>query len=93
MTAEEAEDTNGGTQIIIGVGAGVWADLSDDVAFGGRIERAALLPNGTRDGKPTVELLIRISDGSLVHANTTWRLWQAMTNAFGADSSTWEVAL
>lgn len=78
-----------GTEVVIGVGDGVWADVGE-IGHRGRIERMALLPGGTRDGNPTVEVLVRLSDGSLAHANTTWRLWQATTNAFGAHVSTWE---
>jgi hypothetical protein len=71
-----------GTTILIGIGDGVWEDLSQPVDNMGSIERIALLPFGTRDGNPTVEVLIRLFDGRLVHANTTWRLWQETTRAF-----------
>lgn len=81
------------TEVVVGIGAGAWDDLTESIDEGGRVVRAALLPVGTRDGNPTVELLIRCTDGRLIHANTTWRLWQAMTNVFGAHQSTWEVDL
>jgi hypothetical protein len=71
-----------GTELSVGVGDGAWADIAEPVEFRGRIERVVLLRGGTRDGNPTVEVLIRTTDGRLVHANTTWRLWQGATRAF-----------
>lgn len=87
--SQEASRPADGTSIVIGIGPGVWEDMDEDIPLVGQVERLALLPEGTIGGNPTVEILIRLSDGRLVHANTTWRLWEAATNAFAADDSTW----
>ena len=87
VTREEGD----GSVLVVGIGDGVWADITRPFTFTGRIIRAALLPGGTRDGNPTVEILVELADGRLVHANTTWRLWQGMTNVFATHESTWQV--
>lgn len=72
-------------QLVVAHGEGKWNDLSrDDVALVGRVERAVLLPHGTHAGRHTVELLIRTKDGQLVHANTTYALFQGMAQQFQA---------
>lgn len=69
------------TRLIVGVGPGSWDDIPH-IDFTGRIIRITMLPGGTRGGNPTVEVLVELADGRLVHANTTWRLWQETTGLF-----------
>lgn len=87
MTDSSAID---GTQLIVGIGPGTWNDIEKDIDVAGRLIRVTLLPEGTALGHPSVELLIETADGGLVHANTTWALWQGATNVFGSHESTWE---
>lgn len=61
-----------------------WTDLPPDIPFGD-IERIGLLPNGTPQGRATVELVIRLADGTLVGAQTTLRLLNAATHALLAS--------
>lgn len=83
--------TDDGTQIIVGIGDGAWSDIGQRIEMRGRIVRAVLLPEGTAAGRPTVEILVELPDGRLVHANTTWRLWKGTTDLFTGHESTWEV--
>lgn len=85
-------DPNEWSRLIIGIGPGVWDDVDPQTPMmTARIIRAALLPGGTEAGLPTVEILCQTADGVLIHANTTWRLWQGATNAFATDASTWDI--
>lgn len=61
-----------------------WADLAaDTIADTAHIERAAMLPFGTRNGSPTVNLLVRTKDGdALVHVTVTLAAWQTMSHVF-----------
>jgi len=45
------------------------------------IERMGLLPNATEQQRACVELLIRMPDGSLLIAETTWRLFATAAHA------------
>lgn len=45
------------------------------------IERIGLLPNATEQQRACVELLIRMPDGSLLIAETTWRLFATAAHA------------
>jgi hypothetical protein len=45
------------------------------------IERMGLLPNATEQQRACVELLIRLPDGSLLVAETTWRLFATAAHA------------
>lgn len=70
----------GQQQLAVSMGDNCWSDLnSDDIAATGRIERVALLPMGTRNGNASVEILVRTKDGDLIHANTTFALWENAT--------------
>lgn len=70
--------TGAGQNLMVGYGDSAWEDLAGQTIDGnGKIERAVLLPMGTSRGNASVELLIRMPDGSLIHANTTWALWKA----------------
>lgn len=61
-----------------------WTDLPPDIPFG-TIERIGLLPNGTKEGRATVALVVRLEDGSLVGAQTTLRLLNTATHALLAS--------
>jgi hypothetical protein len=81
------EQLTGETGGLLAVGYGdlAWADLEGQTIDGnGRIERAVLLPMGTRAGNASVEILVRMPDGSLIHANTTWLLWSNATELMSA---------
>lgn len=70
------------SQFAVAYGDGQWADLANEPMIGASIDRAVFLPFGTRQGNPTIELLVRTERGLYVHANTTWALWQAATTVF-----------
>jgi hypothetical protein len=78
---EEPGKPDDSTQLVIGVGPGAWDDVPQ-IHLAGRIVRAAFLPGGTVKGAPTVEILVELPDGRLIHANTTWKLWEAATDVF-----------
>lgn len=64
-----------------------WTDLAghvDESRFG-TIERVGLLPNGTSTGRPTIVVLVRLPDGSIVTGETTWALWTSATRALAAS--------
>jgi hypothetical protein len=73
----------GETTLTLSYGEGTWGDLADTglALVSGRMERVAFLPFGTQQGNPTVEVLVRTRGGLLVHANTTWALWDTATTA------------
>jgi hypothetical protein len=63
-----------------------WADLKDGAPYpGGVIERIGLLPNGTAKGRPTVAMVIRMEDGTVVVAETTWVLFNGAARALAAS--------
>jgi hypothetical protein len=63
-----------------------WTDLEQEAPYPrGVIERIGLLPEGTAKGRPTVALIIRMDDGSLVFAETTWALFGNAAQALAAS--------
>lgn len=82
-----ADQVPDGLTLRVDVGPGSWSDLAE-IHMAGRVVRAAFLPGGTVGGRPSIELLIELADGRLVHANTTWRLWSDATELFRR----WDVA-
>ena len=86
MTSRDNEETLGanGSQLVVAYGEGKWSDLLDVPLIGGRLERAVLLPMGTHGARHSVELLVRTANGDLVHANTTYALFQGMAQQFQA---------
>lgn len=64
-----------------------WTDVSrDDLGLNpdgqsAVIERAGLLPNATEQGRPCVELLVRLPDGRLLVVETTLRLFRTASAA------------
>lgn len=61
---------------------GAWPDAAD--ALHGTLNRVGLLRKATNTGAPGVLVLVTLSDGRKVIAQTTWRLWLAATEAMGA---------
>ena len=61
-----------------------WTDLQREDIIPGKLERVGVLPNGTREGRACVELLIRLPDGRVVIAETTLRLFNTAALAVAA---------
>lgn len=55
------------------MGATPWDDLPED-GIVGHIERIGLLPNGTTKGRASVAIAVRMPNGEVIIAETTWRL-------------------
>lgn len=51
-----------------------WVDQADKLENLGTITRIGLLPGGMNSGDPAAALLIALPDGSVVAAQTSWRL-------------------
>lgn len=49
-----------------------WPHLADSPVKSGNIERVGVLPNATSKGKPAVQILVTLEDGTKVVAQTTW---------------------
>jgi len=64
-------------------GQNAWPDLGEDTRAGA-IAAAALLPNGTSGGRPSVGLRIQMDDGEVIIAQTTARLFCMAAKAFMA---------
>ena len=62
-----------------------WVEVDPSTNQSGVVERVGLLRNGTRGGRATVALLIRLEDGSTVVAETTFRLWRIAVAAMKAS--------
>lgn len=69
-------------QLDIGIGEGAWEGFDGTIDLHATLEKVALLPVGTRAGNPSVELLLKLTDGRWVHASVTLALWHAATMAF-----------
>lgn len=65
-----------------------WSDLDPKALTHGFIERVAFLRNATRHGNGGILVLIRLDDGRLVVAETTYRLAHAAARAIGASPHT-----
>ena len=61
---------------------GDWRDLKAEHSGHGFIERAAVLPKGMASGRPSVALAIRLDDGSVVLAETSYALFRMVQTAF-----------
>lgn len=61
-----------------------WTDIPQDTALG-TLERIGLLRNGTKQGRATIGMIIRLPDGTAVVAETTWRLFNAASRALAAS--------
>jgi hypothetical protein len=81
---EGAEDLFAGVSLSYGgeVDAPAWADLNERDIIHGAFARAAFMPNMTKAGKPTVEMLIITEDGDIVHTSLTWALFGSMAKLF-----------
>lgn len=67
-------------------GDGAFDDVDPRKLAGrGDIVRAAILRNGTAGGRASIALLIRLDDGRLVVAETTYRLAYTAARAIGAS--------
>lgn len=88
MATEIGDPKDSGTRIIVGRGDGAWADV-ENIHMTGRIERVVMLPFGTTKGNPSVEMLIRTDDDTLIHANTTLALFEAMAKLFAEWKDRW----
>jgi hypothetical protein len=51
-----------------------WTDLQDVGVGHGHIERVGFLRNGTKAGRGSIALVVRLDDGRLIIAETTYRL-------------------
>ena len=71
--------------IDVEIGDGEWRQHTEGKAVTmGRIVRVGCLPAGTAEGRPTFEALIELEDGSVVVAETTWRLMNGAGRALRA---------
>lgn len=59
-----------------------WSDV--DPTYSGELERIGLLRNGTAEGRATVGLVVRLTDGRHVIVQTTWRLLHNAVRALAA---------
>jgi hypothetical protein len=78
----EAAPPASGMTLDITVGAGTWNDIETESILEATLERITLLPEGTKKGRDSVELLFRLEDGRYVHASTTYALWQGASSIF-----------
>jgi hypothetical protein len=66
-------------------GDGAFSDIDRSRLEAGMVERVALLRHGTRGGRASVAVLIRLADGRAVIGQTTYRLAQAAARALAAS--------
>lgn len=62
-----------------------WNDLSPAAIGHGQLIRVGLLRNGMTSGRASVGLAVRLEDGSVVLAQTSFRLWRAAARALEAS--------
>ena len=62
-----------------------WTDLHDKIGEPGDLTRIGLLPGGMGSGDPSVALVIKMPDGTLVPAQTSWRLLRMAVKAMDAS--------
>jgi hypothetical protein len=63
-----------------------WTDLrSVPFAGQGTVQRIGLLPGGTTGGRPSIAMIVRLSDGRQVLAETTWALMETAVRALAAS--------
>jgi hypothetical protein len=62
-----------------------WIDINPFTVLHGSLERVGLLRNGTREGLASVSLAIRLADGRMVVAETTWRLFNIAARALASS--------
>lgn len=62
-----------------------WTDLQEAEIPFGNLVRVGVLPNGTREGRATVALVVQLEDGTLVGAQTTLRLFNMAAVAVAAS--------
>jgi hypothetical protein len=67
---------------------GDWADLIPGLDMkasdGARIIRVGNLPSGMDSGRPAFQLAVRLADGRIVIAETSWRLMRGVLRALDA---------
>lgn len=65
-------------------GDGCWPDLAENPPTEAVFAAVAALPAGMASGRPSIALRVDLPDGSVVVAQTSYRLFQAAARALAA---------